>query len=364
MSWTLPTCRRSLRLQNTVIVQWSFNDRWCSLDCLVVWKALTYKFVLKNHQYLQSLEWDMIVIVDDISDKKVHYTLVTFVHEMTQKTQHTWQIVFSIRGLDCPEVNPVPVAYQRMNGSWVCAAGYAGSVQAVSCVCGVLNVLCSSGVFVPSFHVVLLFPCEHVNSFFTSQVKVKVSVNIGESPVLLKSNSVIQSVFSVSSPLFWQAAESLNGRVSRRFCCDTGGLLFEQLLLLGAKFAGLQQAGPSRWIESSISSPFGNERSDIRIAISVLHAETNPIFWDSRTNSSRKMMENVPDTSRYIKIHHTESYIIPYVIMTRHNDTSELETGALLSHRARPVCLWHLGLQRLEILYETSRVVKKFHIIS
>ena len=214
------------------------------------------------------------------------------------------------------------------------------------------------------FMFVLLFPCEHVNSFFTSQVKVKVSVNIGESPVLLKSNSVIQSVFSVSSPLFWQAAESLNGRVSRRFCCDTGGLLFEQLLLLGAKFAGLQQAGPSRWIESSISSPFGNERSDIRIAISVLHAETNPIFWDSRTNSSRKMMENVPDTSRYIKIHHTESYIIPYVIMTRHNDTSELETGALLSHRARPVCLWHLGLQRLEILYETSRVVKKFHIIS
>lgn len=32
-------------------------------------------------------------------------------------------------GLDCPEINPVPVAYQRLNGSWVCAAGYAGSVQ-------------------------------------------------------------------------------------------------------------------------------------------------------------------------------------------------------------------------------------------
>ena len=39
--------------------------------------------------------------------------------------------LMTIRGLDCPEVNPVPVAYQRMNGSWVCAAGYAGSVQAV-----------------------------------------------------------------------------------------------------------------------------------------------------------------------------------------------------------------------------------------
>lgn len=35
-----------------------------------------------------------------------------------------------IWGLDCPEINPVPVAYQRLNGSWVCAAGYAGSVQA------------------------------------------------------------------------------------------------------------------------------------------------------------------------------------------------------------------------------------------
>lgn len=181
MSWTLPTCRRSLRLQTTMIVQWSFNDRsmvvqwsfndrWCSLDCLVVWKALTYKFVLKNHQYLQSLEWDMIVIVDDISDKKVHYTLVTFVHEMTQKTQHTWQIVFSIRGLDCPEVNPVPVAYQRMNGSWVCAAGYAGSVQALSVW------LCECPVFVcVNSHrfMFISFPREHANKKVSSRLKWK-----------------------------------------------------------------------------------------------------------------------------------------------------------------------------------------------
>ncbi|CAL1156349.1 unnamed protein product [Cladocopium goreaui] len=42
--------------------------------------------------------------------------------------------------LDCPEINPVPVAYQRLNGSWVCAAGYAGSVQ-VDCY---LSSYCSS----------------------------------------------------------------------------------------------------------------------------------------------------------------------------------------------------------------------------
>ncbi|CAK9042122.1 Hypothetical protein (Fragment) [Durusdinium trenchii] len=32
--------------------------------------------------------------------------------------------------LDCPEVSPVPIAYQRVNASWVCAPGYAGTVQA------------------------------------------------------------------------------------------------------------------------------------------------------------------------------------------------------------------------------------------
>ena len=70
---------------------------------------------------------------------------------------------------------------------------------------------------------------------------------------------------------------------------DTGGLLFEQLLLLGAKFAGLQQAGSMQRfiqlevIESTlhesriVSSPFKDKSSHIRIAMSVL-AETNPIF--------------------------------------------------------------------------------------
>ena len=74
---------------------------------------------------------------------------------------------------------------------------------------------------------------------------------------------------------------------------------------------------------------------------------------ESWTNTNRKYKSNVQNANRF-------------QVLTIHNDydTSELETGALLSHRARPVCLWHLGLQRLEISYETSQVAKKFHIIS
>ncbi|CAK9038819.1 unnamed protein product [Durusdinium trenchii] len=45
--------------------------------------------------------------------------------------------------LDCPEVSPVPIAYQRVNASWVCAPGYAGTVQ-VDCY---LSSYCSSTAF-------------------------------------------------------------------------------------------------------------------------------------------------------------------------------------------------------------------------
>ncbi|CAE6938167.1 unnamed protein product, partial [Symbiodinium sp. KB8] len=37
--------------------------------------------------------------------------------------------------LDCPEINPIPIAYERLNGTWVCAENFAGTVQ-VDCFLG------------------------------------------------------------------------------------------------------------------------------------------------------------------------------------------------------------------------------------
>ena len=257
-----------------------------------------------------------------------------------------------LRGLDCPEVNPVPVAYQRMNGSWVCAAGYAGSVQAVSCVCGVLKVVTWSCVLkLPSFrvHIVSSWTCEQ-KSFFTSQVKVKVSVNIGESPVLLKSNSVIQSVFSVSFPLF-------------------SGFSFDKRNVWMAAFP---EGSVVPWLDkvtqvdcylssycSSEPSLQGCSKQDRRVDESShrfqVLSKTSVLIFESRFLYSMQ---------RRIRYFETQGQI-PHGKCTRyiqiHIDTSELETGALLSHRARPVCLWHLGLQRLEnLVWNISGCKKSF----
>lgn len=166
MSWTLPTCRRSLRLQTTMIVQWSLmfiRLPRCleSIDLQVRFeKSSVFAVTWMRHD--SNSRW--------YKRQKGSLYICYKLHERTHKTQHTWQIVFSIRGLDCPEVNPVPVAYQRMNGSWVCAAGYAGSVQALSVW------LCECPVFVcVNSHrfMFISFPREHANKNVSSRLKWK-----------------------------------------------------------------------------------------------------------------------------------------------------------------------------------------------
>lgn len=188
------------------------------INCFVVWKALTYKFALENHQYLQSLERDMIV--DDISDIGT-FTFVqvswndtltkegNFLHRSSRRIQGdmhrvTQRWLDDLDDLISPsEVWIVPRWTQcpwRIN-AWT-AAGSALRATRVRCR-----------------------PC-WTKKFL--HISIWRSVNIGESPVLLKSNSVIQSVFSVHFPSF---NECLNGRVSTFFFgCDwTKGIKVTQV---------------------------------------------------------------------------------------------------------------------------------------
>ena len=153
---------------------------------------------------------------------------LTELRELTVATVETLHIssqlssyiaVFLRWGLDCPEINPVPVAYQRVNGSWVCAAGYAGSVQADSDDSGQCR-------------------CCDVEIHFKSTAA-WCSTDIIHHMATHTHPYIIHHHFSPLSCHFPSTFQPLFHSLST----SRGGLLPQQLLLFWAKFKRLRQRG-------------------------------------------------------------------------------------------------------------------------